>query len=100
MPITDMLIDSAFGYEILSFLDGYSGYNQIYIAEEDVSKTAFRCPSAIGIYEWVVMGFGLKKKRFSGNVYALIDVNSSLQIASINGKHLKQYRPTIHEMRI
>ena len=27
---------------------------------EDVSKTAFRCPGAIGTYEWVVMPFGLK----------------------------------------
>jgi hypothetical protein len=41
-------------------LDGYSGYNQIFIAEEDVSKTTFRCPGALGTYEWVVMPFGLK----------------------------------------
>ncbi|XP_016168498.1 uncharacterized protein LOC107611045 [Arachis ipaensis] len=56
----DMLIDSAAGNEILSFMDGYSGYNQIFIAEDDVSKTAFRCPGALGTYEWVVMPFGLK----------------------------------------
>ena len=41
-------------------LDGYSGYNQIFIANEDVPKTAFRCPGALGTYEWVVMPFGLK----------------------------------------
>jgi len=41
-------------------LDGYSGYNQIFIAEEDVSKTAFRCPGALGCFEWLVMPFGLK----------------------------------------
>jgi len=56
-----MLIDSAAGYEYLSMLDGYSGYNEIYIAEEDVSKTAFRCLGALGCYEWIVMHFGLKK---------------------------------------
>ncbi|KAL1363986.1 hypothetical protein AAHE18_03G185900 [Arachis hypogaea] len=44
IPIADMLIDSIGGHEILSFMDGYSGYYQIYIAEEDVSKTAFRFP--------------------------------------------------------
>ncbi|XP_015970564.1 uncharacterized protein LOC107494047 [Arachis duranensis] len=44
MPIADILIDSTAVHEMLSFMDGYSGYNQIYIAEEDVSKTAFRCP--------------------------------------------------------
>ena len=41
-------------------LDGYSGYNQIFIAEDDISKTAFRCPGALGTYEWVVMPFGFK----------------------------------------
>ena len=41
MPVAEMLVDSAAGHEYLSMLDGYSGYNQIFIAEEDVSKTAF-----------------------------------------------------------
>jgi len=41
-------------------LDGYSGYNQTYIAEEDVSKTTFRCPGALGCYKWIMMSFGLK----------------------------------------
>src|ERR1044072_2754073 len=41
MPMADMLVDSAAGHEYLSLLDGYSGYNQIFIAEEDVPKTAF-----------------------------------------------------------
>ena len=60
MPVAEMLIDSAAGFDYLSILDGYSGYNQIFIAEEDVSKTAFRCSGALGVYEWVVMPFGLK----------------------------------------
>jgi len=29
------------------------------MAEEDIHKTAFSCPSALGLYEWVVMTFGL-----------------------------------------
>jgi len=41
-------------------LDNYSGYNQIFIAKEDMSKTTFRCPGALGTYEWVVMPFGVK----------------------------------------
>jgi hypothetical protein len=57
MPVAEMLIDSAAGFEFLSMLDGYSGYNQIFIAEEDVSKTTFRCSGALGTYEWVVMPF-------------------------------------------
>ncbi|KAB2602784.1 hypothetical protein D8674_003789 [Pyrus ussuriensis x Pyrus communis] len=47
-------------HELLSFMDGHAGYNQIFIAEADVHKTAFRCPGALGTYEWVVMLFGLK----------------------------------------
>jgi hypothetical protein len=30
------------------------------MAKEDVSKTAFRCPRFVGLFEWVVMTFGLK----------------------------------------
>ena len=30
------------------------------MAEEDIAKTTFRCPGAIGLFEWVVMTFGLK----------------------------------------
>ena len=41
MPVAEMLVDSATGFEYLSMLDGYSGYNQIFIAEEDISKIAF-----------------------------------------------------------
>ncbi|CAL8135225.1 unnamed protein product [Prunus armeniaca] len=60
MPVSDLLVDGAAKHELLSFMDGHAGYNQIFIAEEDVHKTAFRCPGAIETYEWVVMPFGLK----------------------------------------
>ncbi|XP_050229217.1 uncharacterized protein LOC126678356 [Mercurialis annua] len=60
MPVADMLIDRAAGHTILSFLDAHSGYNQVPISKEDISKTVFRCPGPIGAYEWVVMPFGLK----------------------------------------
>ncbi|CAL8136575.1 unnamed protein product [Prunus armeniaca] len=60
MPMSDLLVDGAAKHELLSFMDGHAGYNQIFIAEEDVHKTAFRCPGAIRTYEWVVMPFGLK----------------------------------------
>ncbi len=60
MPIADMLVDTAAGHEVLSFMDGHTGYSQILIAEKDMSKTAFRCPGSIGTFEWLVMPFGLK----------------------------------------
>jgi hypothetical protein len=51
MPIADTLINNASGNKIISFLDGNAGY---------ASKTAFICPGFIGLFEWVVMTFGLK----------------------------------------
>ena len=60
MPIADMLVDAAAGHKVISFMDGNEGYNQIFMAEEDIVKTTFRCPGAIDLFEWVVMIFGLK----------------------------------------
>jgi hypothetical protein len=60
MPIADTLINNASGNRIISFLDGNVGYNQIFMAEEYASKTVFICPGFIGLFEWVVMTFGLK----------------------------------------
>jgi hypothetical protein len=60
MPIADFLVNSTSGHRVLSFLDGNASYNQIFMAEEDISKTAFICPGFIGLFEWIVMTFGLK----------------------------------------
>jgi hypothetical protein len=60
MPIADMLINNASGHRAISFLDGNVGYNQIFMAEEDISKMAFHCLGFICLFEWVVMTFGLK----------------------------------------
>ncbi|GKV01725.1 hypothetical protein SLEP1_g14266 [Rubroshorea leprosula] len=60
MPITDLLVNGGARHKILSFMDGHSGYNQIFITDADVPKTAFQCPGAVGTFEWVVMSFGLK----------------------------------------
>jgi hypothetical protein len=58
MLVVDLLIDSASGNKVISFLDSNAGYNQIFMAKEDVSKTTFHCPGFIGLFEWVVMSFG------------------------------------------
>jgi hypothetical protein len=60
MAIADMLINNASRDRVISFLDGNAGYNQIFMTEEDMSKTTFRCPDFISLFEWVVMTFGLK----------------------------------------
>ena len=60
MPVADMLVDAAAGHKVISFMDGNARYNQIFMVEEDVHKTAFRCPGHVGLFEWIVMTFGLK----------------------------------------
>ena len=55
MSIADMVVDVAANNGILTFMDEYLGYNQIYFAEEDIHKMTFRYPGSIGIFEWLVM---------------------------------------------
>jgi hypothetical protein len=60
MPIADFLVNVASRHRILSFLDGNVGYNQVFTAEEDIPETALIYPGFVGLFEWVVMTFGLK----------------------------------------
>ena len=53
-----MLIDATVEHEMFSFMDGFSGYNQIHMASEDAKNTAFRIP--FGNFYYIVMPFGLK----------------------------------------
>src|SRR4051812_46281367 len=52
------IIDSAAGCERLSFLDAYSGYNQICLKVEDQEKTTFI--TSFGVFCCNTMPFGLK----------------------------------------
>jgi hypothetical protein len=60
MPVMETLFNTAAGHKILSFMDRNAGYNHILMALEDIHKTVFRVPGAIGLFEYVVMTFGLK----------------------------------------
>jgi hypothetical protein len=60
MPVADTLVNTTVGHKFISFMDSNVGYNQIFMAIEDIAKTAFRCPGHVGLYEWIVMTFGLK----------------------------------------
>ena len=44
LPFIDQVLDTLSGKQYFSFLDGYSGYNQILIALEDQDKATFTCP--------------------------------------------------------
>ncbi|TYK27811.1 uncharacterized protein E5676_scaffold749G00400 [Cucumis melo var. makuwa] len=58
LPHIDMLVDNTAGYSTFSFMDGFSGYNQIKMAEEDREKTTFI--TLWGTFCYKEMPFGLK----------------------------------------
>ena len=44
LPNIDLLVDSIAGNSMFSFMDGYSGYNQIQMVAKDAEKAVFRTP--------------------------------------------------------
>ncbi|CAH9076796.1 unnamed protein product [Cuscuta europaea] len=58
LPNIDQLLDEMAGCEIMSFLDAFRRYHQIYMHEEDAEKTTFMTPECI--FSYLVMAFGLK----------------------------------------
>lgn len=58
MPNVDILVDAVASHECFSFMDGYSGYNQIFIEPRDAQKPAFR--TLFRNYDYNMIPFGLK----------------------------------------
>ena len=58
LPRIDTLVDSTARHELLSFMDAFSGYNQIRMKEEDQEKTSFITNQ--GLFCYKVMPFRLK----------------------------------------
>lgn len=81
LPNIDNLVDGASGHKMLSFLDAYSGYNQIPMHPANQEKTAFI--THLGSYCYEVMSFGLKNagatyqrlmdKIFAGQIGRCLD---------------------------
>jgi dsDNA-binding SOS-regulon protein len=58
LPRIDQLVDSTAGHKLLTFMDAFSGYNQIVMDESDQEKTSFI--TSRGLFCYKVMPFGLK----------------------------------------
>ncbi|KAE8654967.1 hypothetical protein F3Y22_tig00117034pilonHSYRG00338 [Hibiscus syriacus] len=58
LPHIDTLVDNTAGHAWFSFMDGFSGYNQIKMNPEDMEKTTFI--TMWGTFCYKVMPFGLK----------------------------------------
>ena len=57
LPNIDQLIDATSGHVMLSFMDAFSGYNQIKMNPKDIPKTAFITHRAV--YAYVMLPFRL-----------------------------------------
>jgi hypothetical protein len=57
LPFLDSILDTIVGHEMYPFMDGYSGYNQVKMVEENKEKISFI--SKQGAYAYNVMPFGL-----------------------------------------
>ena len=58
LPRVDVLVDSAAKHQLLSFMDAFSSYNQIWMHEDDQEKTSF--VTSQGLFCYRVMPFELK----------------------------------------
>ena len=83
LPRIDQLVDSTARHKLLTFMDAFSGYNQIRMAEEDQEKTSFI--TSQGLYCYKVMPFGLK--NIGATYQRLVNKMFSKQI----GKNMEVY---------
>ena len=81
----DQLVDATSGFKLMSFMDAFSSYNQIWMAKDDEEKTSFITDR--GTYCYKVMPFKLKNvgatyqmivnkvfvKQLSRNMKACVD---------------------------
>jgi hypothetical protein len=58
LPRIDQLVDLIAGHKLLTFMDAFSGYNQIMMDENDQEKTSFI--TSRGLFCYKVKPFGLK----------------------------------------
>jgi hypothetical protein len=109
LPRIDKIVDSAAGCEVMSLLDYFSGYHQIYMKEEDKASTSFITP--FGTYCFVRMPEGLKnagstfsrltktvlESQVDQNIFTYVD---DIVVASKNKEdHLADLAETFVNMR-
>ena len=103
LPKIDQLVDTTTGYERMSFLDAYFGFNQIRMNESDRIHTAFITER--GLYCYKVMHFGLKNARATYqrlinrmfNKLIRVKVEAYIDDMVIKSKKLKNHIDNIKE---
>ena len=105
----NQLVDSTAGHKLLSFMNAFSGYNQIRMDEADQEKTSFVTSQALFCYK--VMPFGLKntgamyqrlvnhmsRPQIRRNVEVYVD---DMLVKSLDeGKHLDDLQETFDTLK-
>ncbi|CAL9000886.1 unnamed protein product [Prunus brigantina] len=90
LPQIDQLMDATVGHALLSFMDAYFGYNQIFMHPDDQAHTSFITDR--GLYCYKVMPFSLKNigatyQRLVNNLFAPL-------IGHIMEQHNMRLNPT------
>ena len=79
-PFINQIINDCVGCEIFSFMDGYSGYNQINIYPEDQYKTIFIYPWGTFSYRKLPVGLENTGETFKRAMdYAFHEINHIVQ---------------------
>jgi hypothetical protein len=109
LPQIDKIVDSAAGCKVMSLLDCFSSYHQIYMKEEDKASTSFITP--FGTYCFIRMPEGLKnagstfshltktvlESQAGRNIFTYVD---DIVVASKNKEdHLADLAETFANMR-
>ena len=82
LPLIDTLVDAAAGSEMLSMLDCFSGYHQIFMKKSDEEKTSFTTP--FGTYCYVRMPEGLRNTgcTFNKTIAVVLDTQLDRNISA------------------
>lgn len=109
LPRIDTLMDSTAKHQLLSFMDAFSGYNQIKMDEADQEKTSF--VTSQGLFCYNVMPFGLKNagatyQRLMNKMFAhqigrnvQVYVDDMLVKSLREQDHLKDLQETFNTLR-
>uniref|UniRef100_A0A2N9EYJ1 Uncharacterized protein n=1 Tax=Fagus sylvatica TaxID=28930 RepID=A0A2N9EYJ1_FAGSY len=109
LPRIDQLVDSTAGHRLLTFMDAFSGYNQIMMDDTDQEKTSFI--TSKGLFCYKVMPFGLKNagatyqrlmnKMFHHQIGRNVEVyvDDMLVKTKDERKHLEDLKETFETLR-
>ena len=110
LPSIDRLVDASAGHYVLSFIDAFSGYNQIMMDSSDQKNITFITEE--GLYYYKVIPFGLNNagatyQRLVNKVFA-DKVNRSMEVyvddmlvkSSIIEQHIKDLADTFASLRL